>query len=37
VTTAAIVYLCLDDLTEKAAWRWLCAIALFGIVIKNRN
>ncbi|MCR4300475.1 MAG: rhombosortase [Sulfuricaulis sp.] len=34
VATAAIVYLCLHGLTEKGAWRWVCAAALFGLGIK---
>jgi rhomboid family GlyGly-CTERM serine protease len=34
VATAAIVYLCLHGLTEKSAWRWVCAAALFGLGIK---
>jgi rhomboid family GlyGly-CTERM serine protease len=35
VSTAAIVYLYLHGLNEKGGWRWLCAIALFGLVIKT--
>lgn len=34
VATAAIVYLCLHGLTEKGAWRWICAGALLGLGIK---
>lgn len=34
VATAAIVYLCLHGLTEKGAWRWVCAAALLGLGIK---
>ena len=34
VATAAIVYLCLHGLTEKDAWRWVCAAALLGLGIK---
>jgi rhomboid family GlyGly-CTERM serine protease len=34
VATAAIVYLCLHGLSEKGAWRWVCAAALLGLGIK---
>lgn len=34
VATAAIVYLCLHGLTEKGAWRWVCAAAVLGLGTK---
>mgnify|MGYP001555317035 FL=1 len=34
LATAAIVYLALFGLHDKAPWRWVCAVALLGIVGK---
>jgi rhomboid family GlyGly-CTERM serine protease len=34
VAMAAVAYLCLHGLTEKGAWRWLCAAALVGVTVK---
>jgi rhomboid family GlyGly-CTERM serine protease len=34
VVTAAIVYLCLQGITEQGSWRWLCAAMLAGLSTK---
>lgn len=34
VVTAAVAYLCLQGLTEKGTWRWLCAAMLAGLAAK---
>ncbi len=34
VATAAVTYLCLHELTEKEAWRWLCAAVLAVVLAK---
>lgn len=34
VVTAAVTYLCLHGLSEKGAWRWLCAAMLAGLTAK---
>lgn len=35
VVTAAITYLCLQGMTEKGIWRWLCAAMLAGLAAKS--
>lgn len=34
VVTAAVVYLCLQGITEQGSWRWLCAAMLAGMAAK---
>jgi rhomboid family GlyGly-CTERM serine protease len=34
VATAAVVYLCLQGITEQGSWRWLCAAMLAGLASK---
>lgn len=34
VVTAAVVYLCLQGMTESGGWRWLCAAMLTGLSAK---
>ncbi len=34
VVTAAVTYLCLQGLTEKGSWRWLCAAMLASLAFK---
>ena len=34
VVTAAVVYLCLQGITEQGSWRWLCAATLAGLSVK---
>lgn len=34
VVTAAVVYLCLEGMTEQGSWRWLCAAMLAGLSAK---
>lgn len=34
VAMAAVTYLCLNGLTEKGAWHWLCAAVLAGVTAK---
>jgi rhomboid family GlyGly-CTERM serine protease len=34
VVTAAVTYLCLQGLTERGTWRWLCAAMLAGLAAK---
>lgn len=34
VVTAAVMYLCLQGMTEQGSWRWLCAAMLAGLSAK---
>ncbi|MGA7595472.1 MAG: rhombosortase [Gallionella sp.] len=34
IVTAAVVYLCLQGMTEQGSWRWLCAAMLAGLTAK---
>ena len=34
IVTATVTYLCLHGLSEKGAWRWLCAAMLVGLTAK---
>lgn len=35
VASAAVSYLCLQGLSEKGMWRWLCAATLAGLAFKT--
>jgi len=35
VVSAAVAYLCLQGLSEKGMWRWLCAATLAGLAAKT--
>ena len=34
VVSAAVAYLCLQGVTEKGPWRWLCAAMFRGLATK---
>jgi len=35
VVSAAVTYLCLQGMSEKGVWRWLCAATLAGLIAKT--